>query len=147
MTMSSDTSKKTKPATETTAPKAAEPTPIKPPATAPTAPKAAETAPADTDTEETKEKARRGIVPTMPMAVLYRRAGRVHAVIHHPIDGTSYEETGKGEGSAKGSLEDTGFRLSSITSDGPAWLVERVPADVQLIGYASIKSFPLPPQT
>jgi hypothetical protein len=30
--------------------------------------------------------------------------------------------------------------------DGPAWLSEKVPADANLIGFASIKSFPLPPQ-
>lgn len=112
-----------------------------------TAPKG-ETAPTDAsaDTEETKEKARRGIVPTMPMAILYRLAGRVHAVVHNPIDGTSYTETGKGEGSAKGAMEDSGFRFSSMSLDAPAWLTEKLPEGANLIGYAGIKSFPLPKQ-
>jgi hypothetical protein len=168
MTMNSDSARRNKPAPESAAKDkpaneqaatskaapAATPAPATPATTDAKSPEQATTSAEPTtggdttgDGEDSKEKARRGIAPTMPMAILYRLAGKVTAVIHHPIDGTSYSETGKGEGSAKGALEDTGFRLASITLDGPAWLVAKVPADAKLIGYAAIRSFPLPVQT
>lgn len=89
---------------------------------------------------------RRGIIPTMPAAILYRQNGRVYAAIHHPLDGTSYIESGKGEGSAMGALVDSGFRLSSLTDEGAEWLAAKLPAGATLLGYASIKGFPLPSQ-
>lgn len=95
------------------------------------------------ETAETESK-RRGVIPTMPMAIVYRHAGKVHAVIHHPLDGSTYAESGKGEGSAKGALEDSGFRLSSLSLDGPEWLAAKLPEGAELIGYATLKSFPLP---
>lgn len=106
---------------------------------------AAKAAEATKPTEATEEK-RRGAVPTMPAAILYRLNGRVFAAVHSPVDGKSYIQSGKGEGSAKGALEDTGFRLSSLTLDGAEWLAAKLPAGAELIGYAAIKGFPLPEQ-
>lgn len=111
------------------------------PAQTETAPVAADSA-ADTD----DKKVRRGVVPTMPSCVIYELGGRFYAAIHHPVDGTSYTESGKGIGSAKGALEDSGFHLSAMTADGPEWLSDRVPAGATVHGYASIKGFPLPKQ-
>jgi hypothetical protein len=96
------------------------------------------------DSAEATEPKKRGVVPTMPAAILYKHQGRVHAAIHHPIDGTSYVETGKGVGSAKGALEDSGFRLSGESLDGPEWLAEKLPEGAELIGFCTIKGFPLP---
>lgn len=109
-------------------------------------PKAANGAKAESapETGETESKRRHGVIPTMPMAIVYRLDNRVHAVIHHPLDGSTYGESGKGEGSAKGALEDSGFRLSSLSMDGPEWLVAKLPSGAELLGYASLKSFPLP---
>jgi len=105
-----------------------------------------ETAPATNHVEPSDGTSkRRGVVPTMPMGMLYTRAdGRVVAGIYHPADGTSYVETGKGVGSAKGALEDSGFVLSGLTLDGPEWLSDLLPPDCVLLGYCSVKGFPLP---
>lgn len=97
-------------------------------------------------TPDAEEKKVRGIIPTMPACILYRLGGKVTAAIHHPVDGTSYSETGKGEGSAKGALEDAGYRLGMVVADGHEWIRAKLPAGAELIGYASIKGFPLLPQ-
>lgn len=110
--------------------------------------KAAETAAPETtttapDAEGTSK--RRGVVPTMPMGMVYSLpGGRVAAGVFHPADGTSYVEQGKGIGSAKGALEDSGFVLGALTLEGPEWLADLLPADCALLGYCSIKGFPLP---
>lgn len=109
-----------------------------------TAPVAAKDATPAQDAESAPEAKKRGVVPTMPAAILYKHGGRVHAAIHHPIDGTSYIESGKGVGSAKGALEDSGFRLSGESLDGPEWLTEKLPEGAELIGFCTIKGFPLP---
>jgi len=88
----------------------------------------------------------RGIMPTMPMAVYYKLDNKVIAAIHHPSDKTVLTETGRGIGSAKGGLEDMGFIFSPTSSTGPEWLTALVPARAEIIGYASIKGFPLPAQ-
>lgn len=109
-----------------------------------TTPAKADTAQASNEATETPEAKKRGVVPTMPAAILYKHGGRVHAAIHHPVDGTAYIETGKGVGSAKGALEDSGFRLSGESLDGPEWLTEKLPEGAELIGFCTIKGFPLP---
>ena len=109
------------------------------------APAATPATPASASEDESTE--RKGKQPTMPMAIIYRQNGRVTAAVFNPLDGTVYAETGKGEGSAKGALEDSGFRLSPLFLDGPQWLTERLPAGAELIGYAKISGFPLPKQT
>lgn len=116
------------------------------------APNGSNTAPIQTgavksaDSEDDTES-RKGKQPTMPMAIVYRQNGMVHARVFNPIDGSSYGETGKGEGSAKGALEDMGFRLSPLFLDGPAWLLDCVPTGAAVIGFAKISGFPLPKQT
>lgn len=101
---------------------------------------------ADTGAGTDAEKRSRGVIPTMPAAIVYKLGERVHAVIHHPADGSSYAESGKGEGSAKGALEDAGYRLSPLYTDGHEWLAAKLPEGASLIGYANIKGFPLLPQ-
>jgi len=125
--------------------------------TAQTAPKPATTKPANGSpvaapeskeaaqaSEETRKKA--GIIPTMPAAVIYQYQGAYHAVVHHPGDKSTFAETGKGIGAAKGALEDSGFVLSSLQADGPEWIRELVPEGAVVQGYATIKGFPLPKQ-
>jgi len=82
----------------------------------------------------------------MPMVVYYKLDNRVHAAIHHPADKTSLIESGRGIGSAKGGLEDMGFLFSAMSNKGPEWLTALVPMKAEIIGYASIKGFPLPKQ-
>lgn len=111
------------------------------------APQAAETpAQAAAQASEDEEKRFRGVLPTMPWAIVFRQGDKVHAVIHHPIDGTSYAETGRGEGSAKGALEDVGYKLSPLQGSAPEWIAAKLPEGAALIGYATIKGFPLLPQ-
>lgn len=88
----------------------------------------------------------RGIMPTMPMVVYYKQDGKVHAAVHHPVDKSSLIESGRGIGSAKGGLEDMGFLFSPTSATGPEWLTALVPVQAEIIGYASIKGFPLPKQ-
>lgn len=107
-----------------------------------------ETAPAAAQSPETAtaeaEKRTRGATPTMPVGALWREAGgKVVAAVIHP-NGTEYRETGKGIGSAKGAIEDSGFLFGDLHMDGPEWISARIPAGVELLGYAKIKSFPLP---
>jgi len=116
--------------------------PAQTPAKNGTAPAAAKADAPATDSAEATEPKKRGVVPTMPAAILYKHGGKVHAAIHHPVDGTSYIETGKGVGSAKGALEDSGFRLSGESLDGPEWLAEKLPEGGELIGFCTIKGFP-----
>ncbi len=108
---------------------------------------AAQAAQAGQDSEgEQETRGRRGVIPTMPGCIIYRQGGKVFAAVHHPVDGTSYIESGKGEGSAKGALEDSGFRLSAVYAEGKEWIAEKLPEGAELIGYADIKGFPLPKQ-
>ena len=117
------------------------------PETKPAAADAAKASESDSEGSEGQEKRRRGVIPTMPEAIIYRLNGKVFASIYNPVDGSVYTESGKGEGSAKGALEDSGFRLSAVFSDGSTWLAEKLPAGAELIGYCTIKGFPLPKQS
>lgn len=109
--------------------------PIDPPATE-----------ASSDPKTSQANKQRGVIPTMPECVIYRKDGRVIAAVYNPVDGSVYQESGKGEGSAKGALEDSGFRLSLMYDKGPEWLYAKLPAGIEIIGFASIKGFPLPKQ-
>jgi len=87
-----------------------------------------------------------GTIPTAPHAVLYQLEGRYFVAIHHPVNGSSFIVSAKGQGGAKGEAEDSGFLLNALKSRGPDWLRAKAPAGATVIGYAAIKSFPLPKQ-
>lgn len=106
--------------------------------------KAPETQEDDGPTKQ--NKGGKGAVPTMPGAIVYKQGGKVFAVVHHPVDGTTYMQSGKGEGSATGALVDSGYRLSPLSLDAPEWLIAKLPQDATLIGYATLRGFPLIPQ-
>lgn len=90
--------------------------------------------------------AKGGAVPTMPMAAVWKTSdGRHTAAVIHPAGG-QYAEHARGQGGAKGALEDAGFTLAALSLDAPAWLKARIPADAEVIGFAQVKSFPLPKQ-
>lgn len=109
------------------------------------APKAPETAADKAETADSAEKrGRPGAIPTMPHGVVFEHEGKVHAGIYHPADKSSYVESGRGPGTAKGALEDAGFILGALTEQGPEWLSDFVPAGAKVHGYAAVKGFPLP---
>lgn len=129
--------------TETTAPAARTTT------TAPT--NGAQTAQGEGADQEGQKRSR-GALPTMPICALYKRAdGKVVAEIISPLgEGPRfrYSAVGKGQGSAKGNLEDTGFVLSGVHNNPPQWVADRkvIPEGVEIIGFCNVSGFPLPPQ-
>lgn len=110
------------------------------------APAAATEAKEQTQAAEESRRSKGGVIPTMPSAVVYFLNGIYHAAVFHPGDKSKYVETGKGIGSAKGALEDSGFVLSLLQADGPEWMSEFIPEGAVVQGYAAIKGFPLPKQ-
>jgi hypothetical protein len=97
------------------------------------------------DSTKPAEKRSQGTIPTMPACMVYKAPdGRVVVSIHHPVDKTSISESAKGIGSAKGAMEDEGFILGTLSASGPEWLSALVPAGAELLGFCSIKGFPLP---
>ena len=105
----------------------------------------ASAAPASADAKPAEKKG--GKPPAMPHVAVYHLNGRVYAGVYNPADKTSYVESGKGEGSAVGALVDSGFKLTDLTPDGPAWIKEFIPPGAEKVQYAGIRSFPLPKQS
>lgn len=104
----------------------------------------AETTPAK---EEGEEKSR-GVIPQMPSCVVWAEpSGKVVANLIHPRTEQIFAVKGKGVNGTMGTLGDEGYPLSGLRADGPKWLAKFIPADVKVLGYASVLGFPLPPQT
>jgi hypothetical protein len=121
------------------------------PTSAPVSPVQAPAPQLDTSTQETsgepqKEGKARGAIPTMPICVLWRDLAtkKVTAAIVHPAGG-DYRVTARGIGGATGSLHDEGYPIGAVRVDGPKWVESRIPEGVEVLGFANIQGFPLPP--
>jgi hypothetical protein len=113
---------------------------------APTGPTEVTGAPASTNGEakESGEEKSRGVIPQMPIAVVWKEpSGMVVAALIHPRGG-EYKVRGKGLGGTTGSLADDGYPIGPIRADGPKWVEARIPKDVTILGYANVQGFPLP---
>lgn len=118
----------------------------------PTVANGAVSAPADAKpvtAGEGEEKGKtRGVIPTMPICVVYgRQDGKTVAAIVNP-KGERFEVVGRGQGSAMGELTDLGFHLSTLKATAPEWATSAkiVPEGATVVGYATISGFPLPNQ-
>ena len=106
---------------------------------------------AETGAEEKEEKAR-GVVPHMPICVIWKdpaapAAKAFTAALIHPRDERMYKVNGRGMGGTRGQLEDEGYPIGPVRVEGPKWVEKRIPEGVEVMGYANILGFPLPPQT
>lgn len=97
------------------------------------------------------EKATRGVIPHMPICVVWKdptlpENKRVVAALIHPREDRVYKVVGRGVGGTTGTLEDEGYPIGPIRVDGPKWVEKKIPTGVEVLGYANVQGFPLPPQ-
>ena len=99
-------------------------------------------------TGEEGEERTRGVIPHMPLCVIWRdpaapAAKAVTAALIHPRGG-EYMVSGRGTGGTRGQLEDEGYPIGPVRVEGPKWVEKRIPAGVEVLGYAPVLGFPLP---
>jgi hypothetical protein len=102
----------------------------------------------ETGKPEEGEERTRGVIPHMPLCVIWRdptapAAKAVTAALIHPRGG-EYMVSGRGTGGTRGQLEDEGYPIGPVRVEGPKWVEKRIPAGVEVLGYAPVLGFPLP---
>jgi hypothetical protein len=100
---------------------------------------------AETAAEKEAAEQKRGQTAQMPHCAIWRDPStkRVTAALIHPRGG-EYLVTGRGLGGTTGELLDLGYPIGAVRVDGPIWVMKRVPAGVEILGFANIQGFPLP---
>ena len=93
-------------------------------------------------TRETRES-RVGRKSRKPICVIWTKGDLTSAALIHPITKQVLVENSSGSYAALGKWKDKGYDFSDILDEIPKWVNDHIPKGAEIVGVASIISFPI----
>lgn len=90
-----------------------------------------------------KRESRSGRKPRKPLCVIYKNGNKVVAALMSPSKNEIKSEMSTGPYAAMGLLRDKDYDFGELIDEAPEWVLEKIPKNCELIGVATITSFPL----